>query len=532
MTYTENQGIGEKGQNIFTACLSSSWVAQRLNPDYHIDYRVEIFCSNEPCGLRFLAQIRSQKTLRCVDNKYYALPLETKHVKYYYEQREPVFLVAVDLASGACYYLFIQEYVEKKLSNKNWSKQRKVTVHIPRENVVTRVDQFKEAVHRATVFTSNLHPGSIEAAIAKKKKDLEALDNRFSVDISVSGRNIIHYFSPRESIAATLSVSAEISRLREIDNALRVGLPVKISGKEILSFAGSPLFDSLKISEFKVEPLVSEDMHMNLSAYSSSGTVAVQINHIPVVISRGSHGMSFWSTDKNLPVKIEDIVQKSKRDGTEEETSLRIKFNFDFTVWKGWPFRSLPYYGEMRVFYPLLESGARVKVEVVSKKGVGTLSSKPRQARSAECQGFLDIVEKAVHVAEHLQSDVKFIDLTNRKIREILQAYDLLLGTEHTFVSEGLTLSLPLSADSAVNLLDSIENNRDGTLGLRPHDAQTFSFLGQQYLVDELRYEFKEVSLKNEYEVKAGIAAVNTPDAITFLFEVPRGAPVRIVRDG
>jgi hypothetical protein len=105
--------IEERTRLIFESWFPPSWLKRRLSPDFHLDYRIEVVEHGEPTGANFLVQLKGRtipvsKAQGCQPN--WRLSLRTKHLRYFLQCKEPVFIFLIDPAQnsgrlGICAFL-------------------------------------------------------------------------------------------------------------------------------------------------------------------------------------------------------------------------------------------------------------------------------------------------------------------------------------------------------------------------------------------------------------------------------------------
>jgi hypothetical protein len=170
---TEAHLIDEAGQQLLRSALPKEWVIHEYRPDYGVDYSVELFSptSLQPAGGRVAFETLGEhvfvqlKSTRCAKTQTKRVPsrlnvelttsevLDTRNVvdlpvvKCQIEASElatvqrmgsalPVILVVADLASNCCYFVCLNDYIDKvlipKYKDEAVSKSR--TIEIPTTN--------------------------------------------------------------------------------------------------------------------------------------------------------------------------------------------------------------------------------------------------------------------------------------------------------------------------------------------------------------------------------------------------------------
>src|ERR1700693_4942591 len=94
---------------IFKDQLPPKWIVRPHNPDFHLDYLVELTEEGELTGINFGVQLKgwTPKGKKLINLNY---ALKTKHLRYYKEKRRfPVFVVLVDVERKQSLWSFIQQ---------------------------------------------------------------------------------------------------------------------------------------------------------------------------------------------------------------------------------------------------------------------------------------------------------------------------------------------------------------------------------------------------------------------------------------
>jgi len=77
-----NFEIEQDAENILKSLLPKRWVVRKEDPDYHLDFNVEVVMEGELSGIRFGIQLKGTRPETPSDFQLkYAL--KTKHLQYY-----------------------------------------------------------------------------------------------------------------------------------------------------------------------------------------------------------------------------------------------------------------------------------------------------------------------------------------------------------------------------------------------------------------------------------------------------------------
>lgn len=199
MTRPESHEIDETAKRVLGISLPPSWVIREQNPDYRIDYTVEIFEKEESSGLFWHVQLKGVKNPKVLKStKKISFSMEVEHLKYYMDKVPlPVFLVVVDTQNEVGWWIFLQRYIQDELKE-NWRQQSTTTIHVPSENVLGNSANIHEAVSDAMHYMRELNPSSIEAALNAEIRRLEELDPRFEIDINATNHKTHYLIKPKQ----------------------------------------------------------------------------------------------------------------------------------------------------------------------------------------------------------------------------------------------------------------------------------------------------------------------------------------------
>lgn len=167
--------IDSKAQDLFRSLLPKEWVVRDYRPDYGIDFSIEIFdqpvnslassinANVETLGEHLLVQLKGVEKVIHHKLKVYdrynveksplsenkSEFLEISSVRHRLDTSElvtiqrmgsglPVLLAVADLEKEKCYFLCLNDYIDKILipSNKDYSKAKSRTIKIPARNKI------------------------------------------------------------------------------------------------------------------------------------------------------------------------------------------------------------------------------------------------------------------------------------------------------------------------------------------------------------------------------------------------------------
>ena len=156
--------IGTVVKLVFQKSLPPSWIARPMQPDYGLDYEVEIVEKEKPTGKVFGVQLKGTRSPKYEDESL-RLSFEVDKLIYYFKDIcKPVFIVLADLKNNECFWLFAQRYIQQILSKQNphWYEQKSVTLHIPKSNqLLGSVQSLQRAVEEGLQKVFILQVGRI-----------------------------------------------------------------------------------------------------------------------------------------------------------------------------------------------------------------------------------------------------------------------------------------------------------------------------------------------------------------------------------
>ncbi len=136
MKRPKSHQIDTQAQRILQSKLPTNWVLRPQNPDYGIDYEIEVFNNDQPAGIWFRIQLKGKEQSRETEHSI-AISFETDTIEYYLSKVPfPVFLFVVLVQKEEIYWLFVQKYANEilRVEKSEWMKQASVTLKIPKTN--------------------------------------------------------------------------------------------------------------------------------------------------------------------------------------------------------------------------------------------------------------------------------------------------------------------------------------------------------------------------------------------------------------
>lgn len=174
--------VQKAAELLFKSWLPKRWLPREENPDVHIDFCVEVVNDGEPSGSLFRVQVKG-RSIHKRKAKKLAEPLETKHLRYYLQCKEPVFIFLIDPTAKQGHWIFIQRYLKEKIRSDILRVQKELAIPFDAQCSLENQPLFEKELRDAWSYMRNLHPGSPVAAILAEKRRLEQLDPNASVSV-------------------------------------------------------------------------------------------------------------------------------------------------------------------------------------------------------------------------------------------------------------------------------------------------------------------------------------------------------------
>jgi len=141
--------IDSQAQLLFKQSLPPEWIVRPLEPDYGIDYEVEVVEGGSFTGLRLYVQLKGTLSPKYTDASLSISFARDKLIYYSEKVNRPVFIIVADLVNNACLWLYAQRFIREvlRVTNPRWYLQESVTLHIPKAN---KLPETLESLVQAT----------------------------------------------------------------------------------------------------------------------------------------------------------------------------------------------------------------------------------------------------------------------------------------------------------------------------------------------------------------------------------------------
>jgi hypothetical protein len=177
-TVSSNFETEQTAKSIFESQIPQSWMRRPSSPDFHIDYTLEVTDSGELPGKNVGIQLKGWAKRHTKQSQTPSYRIKAKHLLYYWDKCEiPTFLVLVDVKSRIAYWRFMQEFAQT-IEPMILRTQKSFLVEFNTADLIADHSRFLTAIDDARAMMKRLHPGTIAAAVQKRKNELEASDKR------------------------------------------------------------------------------------------------------------------------------------------------------------------------------------------------------------------------------------------------------------------------------------------------------------------------------------------------------------------
>jgi hypothetical protein len=343
-TVSESFEVDKAACLLFEAWLPGKWLPRRQDPDYHVDYRVEVVTGGEPTGLHFQAQVKGRSTHKRRTSKL-AEPMRTKHLRYYLRCQEPVFIFLIDPATKQGNWLFIQAYLRERVSFQELSKRKTLTLRFDAQRHLESRVLFEKELREAWAYMRDLHPGSPIAAILAEKQRLEQLDPRYVVDIAATHESQSLHVQPRGPMHGG-------SKLRFLagagDSQMRTlyekGQSFRVKATDVEA-PGSPILGDIlrQVGENEITihsgATVSGCLHLFLRPHGENSFLQIDGEWL-----LAAKRVSFIGALAESPLRVEFVSEPAEGD-TSGYVATTFKLNW--AAWEGQPLLSLAYFNQL-----------------------------------------------------------------------------------------------------------------------------------------------------------------------------------------
>jgi len=340
--------IDTRAQRVFEAALPPAWVARPLHePDYGIDYQLEVFEAQQPVALRTAVQLKGTTHLVIVGEEIH-FSLATRALATYVDAEVlPVFLVVVDVEANVAYFVFLQRYALEALKGTGWRDQESVTIALHRDDRVDETPRLRAALAEAHRYNATRRPAAIEGALAAEQERLQSIDRRFLATITADLHTQRVTLTPLEPVSFHLGLNENVSA--EKVRAFVTGERVTLAPGELL-VRGMPLWEHLTTRTSEVRVGIDFACTVSLSLQGRSGAHAELVN-VPATFVRGLEG---FRLECALPGELFTFSLSAMPPDATGAPNIRASFSLSLDAWRGRDVRSLPHFESIRAFSSML----------------------------------------------------------------------------------------------------------------------------------------------------------------------------------
>ncbi len=373
-------------------------------------------------------------------------PIELEHLAYYMKLPVPVFLVVVDVAARAAYYVHIQRYVTEDLNDDDWrdrlraykvARQRKQartkptkTIRVPISNVLSDTATFKEAVHDANGFMASL---SVEQGIAFRERSLATLDERFEVTYLKNKNRVGFQIDAKEPVE--LKLGGKISK-NKLDDLFLRGVPVSFDPGE-LTVQGSPLWQKIASEATWAHLRYERKGFINIVRLDTTDKPVARIDYLHCDVEGGQNE---WRFKVHLPSDLAtlefslDLNAMRANVGSRFEMKSTFRFRSNLTAMQGRALQSLKLReDEMAVFCGITDA-TRYRIDV-ALEGIGSIGGFNGSEKARQLFDWIGTLYGAIDKAKAIATFFRMsprvpAKLSAEDLMQIDLLYDLIQGCE------------------------------------------------------------------------------------------------------
>ncbi len=486
--------IAEKAEGIFKRTLPESWIIRGQSPDYGIDYVIEIVEGESLTGLKFAVQLKGKKNLRKVGSNV-CFSMETEHLAYYVDkERQPTFLVLIDVSNEVGYWIFLQKYMLYDLNVDDWRMKKTVTIRIPRKNILSDANGFHEAIQSAEEFMGGLRPSAIDSAIQADIARKQSLDPRFAVSLTLENGGKNYHLNAKETVKFNLSIKADKTQIKKIvHNFIDRGVPVQLSADQI-NVSGSPLIADMMKKGGTLHYCRSRPGAISFTAINDKQQEIGKTVTISGMFEGGTKEIRFSGCLPQSPFSIKSTFNPSQ-DG--KVTSYGIRYSFDSTKWCHQYILHLAYFDQVLFLVKHFGKGIPLKVDVEiqgnrlfsSVLGSGSPSGLDKSIY------LLETFSKAREIAKVIQVNPKIPqNIQTDQIQEIENLYSMLIQPEQSIANEAV-LCLHMEPEGIKRILAMDKSKLiDSEIAISGSSGE-FNFLGIAVTIAEINFKMTHAKM-------------------------------------
>jgi hypothetical protein len=498
MNRPEKHQIDEAAQRILRNALPHDWVLRKKDPDYAIDYEIEIVANEKLTGLCVATQLKGTKTLK-LKRGFVTFSIKTHHLKYYVDKRrEPVFLVVVDVTTATGYWLFLQQYALQDLAGKNWRSQAKISVRVPASQTLQDVEGLRHAAEEADKFMAGARPGGVTAALDGERRRIESLDPRFRARSDVIGGKIRWELQPVEPVECTFFFKGESEKTHHmLSDLIGRGLPVQVNPADI-EVVGSDLIAYAVQKSLFIQSVRLLQGSIRLLAVDADGTEVSRIDHIPAQMEGGTSEVRIEAALPRSPFRAK-LTLKNIGDAVPVPPP-GWTISFAVSEWAGQQLLYLSYFDQIASFLRAVDAGHAMQLEIqIDGNRVCALSSNPSPSqlvRLRELAAFVAIIGRAREVAKKGGINPTFPkDFTAELAEAVDELHWALFSAGAPLPAKGMVITTVSNRSAVQRLLEQPpDDGCTGALRLE-RENEPIDFMGERFCPGALIYEMTHFGL-------------------------------------
>lgn len=441
--------IDQAAQKAFLSWIPNQWIPREDKPEFYLDYTVETTVDGEPTGFRFGVQLKG-----CESTNLHKYSMKAKHLLYFYEQCQlPVFIFRIRPETNEGYWVFAQKYVSEKLRMNVLRQCRTATIEFPRDNAISNFAKFLGELEQAQNFVRDLHPGSIEAALAAERKKLEAIEPRldFQVDIINGARHVRLNPKAGEEFKFTVQIKNNPEANKAWKELIESGADLKLDSSSF-EITGTQLFQPPKAG-LRME--LCFESNQKLPGYAqlvSTKAGRPAVVRIDGTCRGGTKRFSFDGEMTHGPLKL---VFEAPFSSVLEKEPMTFNVSFNLPSWYGMQLSALPEYDQVFELYEAVEESDSIEIAFFAN-GLRFLNGKGSNFPKSELSwilGVLRLLGKARAIGQRIGLNPKIRgaqDFDSKHLDSVEEIQLHMQPTTRTILSESITLSstveMPYSA--------------------------------------------------------------------------------------
>jgi len=495
--------IDQRAIKVFQSWLPDNWLPRPQSPDFFVDFLVEIVEGGEPTGLHFAAQVKGfeddpsgQKPL--------SYSFKTKHLKYYlHRSQHPVFLFLINVITREGFWFFAQKHLKENVPSKILDDQRSLTIHFSADDNLLNFTKFKCLLPEAENFVRDLHPGSVQAALQKRKAELESKDPRCSVSISIQDGKEHIVVNPKENFSVVFKIHTPNSE--HWRDFFERGTKLELSPGEF-EIEGAPLLENLAKSlgnKIAIQFGTTHPASVHFVSTTEAGTKTIPIE------GRMRIGTKFLSFEGGLSNSPLEIVFEISLEAVQKAETFQSKILFSPSKWAGQHILWLSHFDQIKTFAESFLNQVSPKAEIYIRGNsvvccdlIGGVTKTIRQMLNS-----IDWFRKCRWLANHYHINPKLPPL-NKLTKDQMEDADFLYGllTQSEIVSPAPHVKAAFITESVPSeciVLDNESFLSDGVLKFTLLEKNV-DFLGIPVPIGAISCRLSEMKLFSKSVLKDG----------------------------